>query len=377
MSSFDKPTGDSSPGNPQEILAPGGPPETGEPRRDKSQRLFGTLPTWLVVMFLAIAIIAPGGYLIHIPYYSVGPGPSIDVLNAIDVRDARTYPSKGQLLLTTASVSVGRLNLWSALYAWIDPNVALVPSTQIVQPGHTDREQDVENQLEMDASKYVAEVVAFRALHLPIAKISGARILSVVPDRPASGKLRAQDLIVSIDGKRVVGVNNATDLLGAHKVGDTVRIGFERRGRFHSVAMKTVRASSEDRRAVIGVELTAAYRLPHEVDIDTQQIVGPSGGRIFALSIYDAFTPEDLTRGHIIAGTGAIGIDLATGAGVVGDIGAIEEKVRTASVAGADVFIAPADQAAAARKVAPKGMKIIGVKTLAQALRALRALTPI
>ena len=101
-----------------------------------------------------------------------------------------------------------------------------------------------------------------------------------------------------------------------------------------------------------------------------------SGGMIFALAIYDAFTVADLTHGHVIAGTGEIGFN-AKGEAIVGDIGAIEEKVRAASVSGADIFLAPADQAAAARKVAPKSMKVIGISTLAQALHALSALAPL
>ncbi len=61
---------------------------------------------------------------------------------------------------------------------------------------------------------------------------------------------------------------------------------------------------------------------------------------------------------------------------MIGDIGGIEEKVRTANSHGADIFLAPADQAAAARKVAPKSMKVIGVHTFAEALAVLKALPP-
>jgi PDZ domain-containing protein len=356
-------------------VADGEIPQTEQPEL-RSQRVFRSIPTWLVVMFLAIAIVAPSGYIIHIPYNSVGPGPSVDVLSIIDVRGARTYPSKGKLLLTTASVSVNTLNLWSALYAWLDPNVGLVPHKQLVQPGVSDKEQDIENQLEMDESKFGAELAAFRALNLPIVKIAGVRILSVIAGKPASGHLFAHDLIVSIDGKRVRDIKDASDLFGKVKAGDRVRIGFVRDGSMRAVTLRTVRASETDHRAFIGIEMTAAYKLPHDVELDTENIVGPSGGLLFTLAIYDAFTPADLTRGHVIAGTGAIGFD-PKGNAVVGEIGAIEEKVRTAAAAGADIFLAPSSQAAAAHAVAPKSMKVIGVKTLEDALRALRALKPV
>jgi PDZ domain-containing secreted protein len=59
---------------------PGGPPP------GRVRRALGWAPTWLVVLALVAVVIAPAGYLIHIPYYSVGPGPSVDVLTLIDVR---------------------------------------------------------------------------------------------------------------------------------------------------------------------------------------------------------------------------------------------------------------------------------------------------
>jgi PDZ domain-containing protein len=373
-------------GGSQEVLAPwGGPGQTdpvlpgGPPGEVPPERtgILGGAPRWLVVLTLVIAIVGVTGYVVHIPYYSVGPGPSVDVLTLVDVRGAKTYTSRGKLLLTTASVSVSTDNLWAALADWLNPNVILVPRDQLVPPGVTTRDADIENQLEMEASKFSAEVAAFRALGFAVEKIPGARILTVVDGTPAFGKLRAGDLIESVDGKPVTGLVDTVQLLSKHKAGDVVQIAFERDETLHSITLKTIASSTKPVHAVIGVTLSSAFKLPHDVEIDTQRIVGPSGGMIFALAIYDVFTPGDLTGGHIIAGTGEILIDPKTGAATVGDIGAIEETVRTARAHGADIFLAPADQAAAARAVAPKSMRVIGVSTLDEALRILKALPPL
>jgi len=208
--------------------------------------------------------------------------------------------------------------------------------------------------------------------------VSGARVLSVVEGLPAFGKLRAQDLIVSIDAVKVKDPRAAVTLLQKHKIGSTVTIGFVRGRSRRTVKLKTASSPPVNgkRHAVVGVNLETAFRLPRNLDVDTENIVGPSGGMIIALSIYDAFTPQDLTAGHIIAGTGTI-LLLSKGQAVIGDIGGIEEKVRTASAHGADIFLAPFDQAAAARKVAPKSMKVIGVHTFAEALKVLKALPPL
>src|ERR1051325_2910006 len=94
--------------------------------------------------------------------------------------------------------------------------------------------------------------------------------------------------------------------------------------------------------AVIGVNLEPAFTLPRDIDVNTQNSVGPAVGVIIVVSIYDAFTPEDLTGVHIIAGTGTIAV-LTNGQAVIGDIGGIEEKVRAAASHGADIFLAPFD----------------------------------
>ena len=354
---------------------PGVPPE--RPRGFK--RLVSWAPAWLVILAFLVAVVAPVGYFVHLPYYSVGPGPSVNVLQLIEARGAKTYASKGKLLLTTVSESINTVNVWDAVYAWIDPNTTLLSEKAVIPPGETSREVDIENQLEMDDSKYAAEIAAFRALGLTVPKIPGARVLSVVQGLPAFGKLRAQDIIVSVDGVRVKDPDAAVTLLRKHKIGETVTIGFTRGRSNRSVKVKTVSSpprAGQKPYSIVGVNLEPAFRLPKDLQIDTQNIVGPSGGMIIALSIYDALTPADLTGGHIIAGTGTIAI-LDNGQAVIGDIGGIEEKVRTASAHGADIFLAPADQAAAARKVAPKSMRVIGVNTFAQALAVLKALPPV
>ncbi|MGZ4140344.1 MAG: YlbL family protein [Actinomycetota bacterium] len=382
MTSSEDPRVPNPPGGQSDFLVPADgsqtPPEQQPPPRGRFARAAVGVPVWLIVTALLVAIIGSTGYFVHIPYFSVGPGPAVDVLTLIDVQGgAKTYPSRGKLLLTTASESVGTVNLWDALYAWVDPNTILIPRSDVIPPGVTNKEQDIENRLEMEESKFQAEVAAFRALGFKIQKIPGARILTVVDGSPAFGKLRAHDLIVSVDGTPVNGRTDAIHVLSKHSVGDEVVIGFKRGESLMSVKLKTIASDAKPVHAVIGVTLSTAFQLPHDIEIDTQNIVGPSGGLMFALAIYDAFTSEDLTGGHIIAGTGEMLIDPTTGAATVGDIGAIEEKVRGASAVGADIFLAPADQAAAAHKVAPKGIRVIGVHTLSEAIQALKALKPL
>jgi hypothetical protein len=70
------------------------------------------------------------------------------------------------------------------------------------------------------------------------------------------------------------------------------------------------------------------------VRIRADHIGGPSAGLMFALEILNQLTPEDLTRGLKIAGTGTLSAE-----GEVGQIGGVEQKVMAADREGADLFI--------------------------------------
>jgi Lon-like protease len=85
-----------------------------------------------------------------------------------------------------------------------------------------------------------------------------------------------------------------------------------------------------------------------------------------ALTIYDELSPVDLAHGRHIAGTGTIDAN-----GTIGEIGGIEAKARAAEATGAQLFLAPATQAAAARAVLGDRVPVVAVSTFTQALNAL------
>jgi PDZ domain-containing protein len=89
---------------------------------------------------------------------------------------------------------------------------------------------------------------------------------------------------------------------------------------------------------------------------------GPSGGLVFSIGLVELLTEMDLMQGRHIAGTGTIDIR-----GVVGPIGGINEKILSARKVGATIFFAPVGNAEEIAK-APRGIKVVTVATLAQAI---------
>src|SRR5438094_5986567 len=76
--------------------------------------------------------------------------------------------------------------------------------------------------------------------------------------------------------------------------------------------------------------------MPFPVDIESDNVGGPSAGFMFALGLLDAVTDGDLTRGYYVAGTGTITQD-----GLVGPVGGASEKAVAAEQDGAQIFLVP------------------------------------
>jgi len=331
-------------------------------------------PWWrlaLGVLAVGVAIGIAGAY-ITVPYFTLGPGPALDVEGLIHVTGSeRTFSSNGEFFLTTVSVSTRPVSLFEALVGWLDPSVSVIARDRLVQPGLTDAQQDQYNALDMEESKYSALLAALDALRISTPVVPGARVIGVAAGFPAAGKLEEGDLIIAVDGHRVTEVTDAIKPIISKPVGSKVAVEVLR-GQDQDITLSLRSAASpltqDNKRPVLGVRLAPAVRLPFDVTIDSQNIGGPSAGLAFALTITDELTPEDLTRGHHVAVTGTI-----DPGGRVGPVGGVEFKIRAAEREGADVFLAPRSEVAQA-KSAGTHVRVIGVDTLSDAIAALRSL---
>ncbi|MFE0653595.1 S16 family serine protease [Streptomyces sp. NPDC059534] len=110
-----------------------------------------------------------------------------------------------------------------------------------------------------------------------------------------------------------------------------------------------------------------------KVDLHLADIGGPSAGLLFSLGIVDKLDGDgdggDLTGGGIVAGTGTIEAD-----GTVGAVGGVSLKTQAAARDGATVFLVPKDECSDARAELPKGMRLVPVTALNDAVASLRAL---
>jgi PDZ domain-containing protein len=319
------------------------------------------------VRYFAVALVLgsvfAAGY-IHLPYYAEGPGPAREVAPLIEIKGRPTYPSSGKLVMTT--VRIQPLTPILAFFAWLDP-VRSVVRKDVVYPSNEPVEVELQRALsDMDQSKIDAAYVVLSKLDgYPKEHGSGALIETTYQGCPADGKLHAGDLIVSIDEHPVATAQAASRLLSAAKVGDPLTFEVRAAGETHDIDVAKGACPGTER-PLLGVSIVAAF--PFSVNISSGDIGGPSAGLMFALGLYDALTPGDLTQARTIAGTGTIGLD-----GKVGPIGGITDKVVAAQRVGASVFLVPKDNMAELTGVDTGDMQLIAVGTFQQALEALLA----
>jgi PDZ domain-containing protein len=120
---------------------------------------------------------------------------------------------------------------------------------------------------------------------------------------------------------------------------------------------------------MIGIVVGELTEPPFPVSIRAGNVGGPSAGLMHALAIIDTLTPGEMTKGHIVAGTGTIGYDATVGA-----IGGVRQKVVAAESAGAGYILVPEGNHEAALTAPRDTIEIVPVATLQDAITFLDGL---
>ena len=108
-----------------------------------------------------------------------------------------------------------------------------------------------------------------------------------------------------------------------------------------------------------------------KIDISKTTTVGPSGGLLQTLAVYNAITTDDVTKGKKIMGTGGISLD-----GTVSSIGGEKQKVITANLYTADIFFIPEENYQTAKQqydlMKEVSYELVSVKTFNDVLNYLK-----
>lgn len=333
--------------------------------------LWVALGSLLIVTALAVTV----GSLAHAPYIVYAPGSAVETEPLIEIPDTETFETDGSVLFLTVSLrgASRRVGYAEALWGWVDPHQDVFPRRAILGDQSGQENRDVAA-VEMVASQEVAAAVALRHLGYPDAITgSGVTIAGTVVGSPAAEVLEPDDVIVAVDGEPVALSEDLRDAIEPRSPGDVVEVTVERGGAEQTVAVELISDPDDPDRTLLGVTNVATrdmrVDLPFDVQIDTNDVGGPSAGLALTLGVLDRLTPGSLTGGHDVAVTGTIEVD-----GRVGRVGGVQQKTVAAIEAGADVILVPATEVAEAELKAGDDIEVVPVETLDDALEALAAI---
>ncbi|HKG50043.1 MAG TPA: PDZ domain-containing protein [Actinomycetales bacterium] len=333
-------------------------------------RLARRSPTALVTGVLSV-VLATVVALLPAPYAIYAPGPVTNVLGKvggkqlITVSGRPTYPARGKLDMTTVEVFGGpgrRLSLAQVMRSWVSPSRAVVPVEQVFPPGQTPQQVKTENAAEMSQSQQDATAAGLRELGLTVPE--RIDVASVSKDVPAARVLRSGDVITGLNGRPIADSAALRSAIAGLQPGADVTVQVRRDGSTRQLRTTT---AQQDGRTVLGVGLNPSYEFPAQVKFATKDVGGPSAGMMFALGIYDLLTPGELTGGQHVAGTGTI-----DGAGRVGPIGGIAQKLVGARSAGARWFLAPAANCPEVVGNVPEGLQVVRTASLHESRLAIQ-----
>ncbi|MCE7008230.1 PDZ domain-containing protein [Kibdelosporangium philippinense] len=322
---------------------------------------------WTVLLsFLIVITLGLVGAFCHVPFVALGPGPTYDTLGSVDntqivqVEGAQTYPTTGQLRMTTVSLK-REVTLFSAFGLWVSGRYALAPREEYIKPGQTEDEVQQQNVKLFQDSQSDAEVAAMRFLNHPVKVV----VSEVTAGAPADRVIEPGDRLLRVNGKQITQAGDVVAAVEPTKPGQVIEVVLQRNGQERTVSV-TLGSSADRPQGYMGIRGVDRADVPFKTTIHLQDVGGPSAGLIFSLAIIDRLTPDDLAGGQPIAGTGEIDTR-----GVVGPIGGIGFKLVAAAEDGAKTFLVPAANCAEALADPPPGLQLIKVETLAGAVQAL------
>lgn len=359
-----------TPKGPEETTGPQTPTDltawTGRLRAARRRRRITAVAGALAGLLTLTAVALPSPYIIE------SPGPTFNTIGEYDgepvitVNGAETYPTDGNLDLTTVYVSgapTGWTTFLDVVRSWARPSEAVVPQELVYPSGTTSDEVTAQNTEAMATSQSWAVAAALENLGLEYRQtlfVSGFTEAS-----QATGLLDPRDQLVTADGVEVTGLEGLKSRLNASG-GEAVELGIIRGGEDLEIDVPVYPGAEGE--WLMGVYLDSDFEFPVDVTVTLENVGGPSAGMMFALGIIDELTPGPMAAGRHIAGTGTIDPD-----GTVGEIGGIVQKVSGAADGGTEVFLAPEGNCAELAGRVPDGITVYSVATLGQARSAVEA----
>ena len=290
----------------------------------------------------------------------------------VEVLGQESFDFDGSLYQLT--VRRDEANYYTYLWAKMDSSVDLYEKERILPKGVTPEELDEISRVNMRNSENIAIAVALQSMGYEVTSSGdGVLVVGLLDDSPVKDKLEKGDLITAINGNIVSSVSDFIGKLRTYEIGDTVSITYIRKGKtevFDAKLNQHVQYEGEPMVGLLASTPNEQYDFPYTIDIKNGIVGGPSAGLMMALLVYNMLTPEDITKGNVIAGTGTIAID-----GSVGPVGGVKQKVMAAKRAGAMLILVPTSNLQEVSEYNTNNVEIIAISSFSNAIAVISEFT--
>lgn len=340
---------------------------------------------WMLIISGVTTLVLLGvAFLLPVPFVKLAPGPTFNVIGeadgrpVIDIIGEETFPVTGELDMTTVLESGGPrggLTFVDALVSWFDASDAVVPRELIYPDDVTGEQVKTRQALLFSTSESNAVAAAMGYLDRPV--LTQLVVTAVYSDSPSDGVLLPKDEVLEVNGVPVTEPQQVAEAVRSEPIGTEFELlvrrdGVEVDGTMKDDVEQTVTVTSDsnpDDPSVpyIGIGMGVFYSAEFPINFTLEDVGGPSAGLMFATGIVDKLTPDDLTGGGHVAGTGTIDPE-----GKVGPIGGIRQKLAGARASGATLFVMPKAHCREAAGHIPDGLTVVPVETLTQGVEAIQ-----
>lgn len=275
--------------------------------------------------------------------------------------------TNGSFNMAYVSAMKGKTPIY--LISKIMPNWELVKNSDMLPNNETIEDLNTQDKLDYQEAMSNAKYVAFNKANVKYSINKENYIVYYLTEQNDSN-LKIGDEIISYDNIEFKDMNSFKEYIKTKKINEKVKIKYQRNNKVLETE-STIYEKDNDK--YIGISVISILDISSNYNLKISKKnseSGPSGGLIMSLSIYNALTKDDITKGRKIVGTGTIDKD-----GNVGKIGGINYKLASAVKEKADIFICPNDNYDEVKELVEKykyKIKIINVNTFAEAIEKLK-----
>lgn len=320
-----------------------------------------------LLLALALVVVAWAAVVVPLPLATLTPVEARPVAEVVEVRDG-IGPLSDDLLFT--AVQVRQPTTVGTVQVLLDEHRDVTPIQRVVPPGiEPEPLAELQDRLFHESIR-TAAAMGLRAAGREVTVAGdGARVVATVPGAPAAETLQQEDVITAVDGEQVHLASELAAILSELEPGDEVELTVTRDGQERTETIELTQLSQLGTPGIGVLAATVDLRIDLPVEVSptpAARVGGSSAGLMIALTMYDAATDDPVVGDRRVAGTGTM--DLS---GHIGRVDAVDEKVRGAVLAGADVFLVPSIHEQEARRAAPDDLEVVVVDTLDEAIAAL------